>query len=125
MKFIKKNCLTLIGILTLVVIFGCAGMESFKTGEQLSKNNRWDEAIAYYEKAVKENPTSKQYQEKLTQAKREAAKAHYEKAQQRLSSNQEPGLVFLDQILKEAKRASSLDPKNETVKVFYNKVKCS
>lgn len=123
MKFIKKNCLTLIGILTLVVIFGCAGMESFKTGEQLSKNNRWDEAIAYYEKAVKENPTSKQYQEKLTQAKREAAKAHYEKAQQRLSSNQEPGLVFLDQILKEAKRASSLDPKNETVKVFYNKVK--
>jgi len=76
MKLIMRNCLALIGTLLLLVIFGCAGMESFKTGEQLSKNNRWDEAIVYFEKAVKENPASRQYQEKLTQARSEAAKAH-------------------------------------------------
>ncbi len=95
MKLIMRNCLALIGTLLLLVIFGCAGMESFKTGEQLSKNNRWDEAIVYFEKAVKENPASRQYQEKLTQARSEAAKAHYERARQKLASNDDPGLFFL------------------------------
>jgi len=122
MKLIMRNCLALIGILLLLVIFGCAGMESFKTGEQLSKNNRWDEAIVYFEKAVKENPASRQYQEKLTQARSEAAKAHYERARQKLASNVDPGLFFLDQVLKEANRAGGLDPGNKVIQSFCNSV---
>jgi len=120
MKFMKRNWMTLIGLFALIVVFGCAGMESYKLGEQLSKSNRWDEAVVYYEKAVKENPQSKQYQQKLTLAKQKAAKVHYKRAKQELSSTPELNLLSLDQILKEARRAYDLDSQNKTISAFYN-----
>jgi tetratricopeptide (TPR) repeat protein len=117
---IKRNITAVLGFLVFIVIFGCAGMESYKVGEQLSKSNRWDEAIVYYEKAVQQNPANKKYQQKLSQARHEAANVHYKRARQQFSSLSDLNLLFLDQILREAKRAHTLDPKNAAISSFYN-----
>lgn len=116
----KRNTTALLGFLAFIVIFGCAGMESYKTGEQLTKSDRWDEAIVYYEKAVQQNPTNKKYQQKLLLARQVAANVHYKRARQRFSSTTEFNLLVLDQILKEAERAHILDPKNFAISSFYD-----
>ncbi len=122
MRCEKRRILLLIGLLVLFLLIGCAGMESFKQGEQLSKSERWDDAIAFYEKAVSENPSNKQYQKKLAVAKQESAKIHYKKAVQRFDSIKDPSILSLEQIIKEAKLAHDLDGQNQTISDFYSKI---
>lgn len=123
MRFKKRKAFESIILLALIFLLGCAGAESFKQGEQLSMSNRWDDAIVFYEKAVKENPSNKQYQEKLTIAKQEAAQIHYKKAAQRFNSIKNSSILALEQIIKEAKLAHDLDGKNKAISEFYNKIK--
>ena len=122
MRFGKRRVLVSIGMLALILLLGCAGAESFKQGEQLSNSNRWDDAIVFYEKAVNENPSSKQYQKKLAVAKQEAAIIHYKKAAKRLDSINDPSILALEQIIKEAKLAYNLDDQNKTISEFYSKI---
>jgi tetratricopeptide (TPR) repeat protein len=122
MNFKKRSIIAFIGLFALILLVGCAVSESFKQGELLSKNNRWDDAIVFYEKAVSENPSAAKYQEKLALAKREAAKIHYASAAKRFDSAKDMSIPALDQIIKEAKRAYDLDGKNTTIADFYNKI---
>ncbi|MBN2255489.1 MAG: hypothetical protein JW736_07265 [Deltaproteobacteria bacterium] len=122
MNFKKRSIIAFIGLFALILLVGCAVSESFKQGELLSKNNRWDDAIVFYEKAVRENPSAAKYQEKLALAKREAAKIHYASAAKRFDSAKDMSIPALDQIIKEAKRAHDLDGKNKTIADFYNKI---
>lgn len=109
----------LVHLLVLVFFVGCAGTESFKIAEDLSKNKRWDEAIVYFEKAVNENPESQEYKQALENAKQESAKLHYEKARQAFAAQTEPNLPALELVLKEADAAHKLDPQNKAIAAFY------
>jgi len=90
----------LVHLFILMFFVGCAGTESFKIAEDLSKSKRWDEAIVYFEKAVNENPESQEYKQALENAKQESAKTHYEKAKQTLSAQTDPNMTALEQVFK-------------------------
>ena len=55
-------------------------------GQDMAKDKRWDEAIAYYEKALKESPDSNEYKNALIDAKQESAKVHLDKAKRMLAA---------------------------------------
>jgi len=106
----------------IAFIVGCAGVESFKRGEQLAGERRWDEAIEFYQKALEENPSSKEYKESLEKAKQESAKIHLEKAKQLMTAEKQADITRLEQAAKEADLAYKLDPQNKTVAAFYEDV---
>ena len=120
----EKKLTVLVSLFAMIFVWGCvAGMKTFNTGEELSRNKRWDEAIAFYEKALRDSPGNKKYQKALGNAKQESAKIHYENARQALSADPDPSLPALHQILKEAELANSLDPKSITISQFCNDLK--
>ncbi len=120
----EKKRTVLVSLVALIFVWGCAGgQKTFKTGEDLSQNKRWDEAIIFYEKALRDSPGNRKYQKALARAKQEAAKIHYGNAQQALSSDPDPSLPALDRIIKEAELAQSLDPKSITISKFCNNLR--
>ena len=113
----------LITMFILTLLSSCAPLESYRTGDELSKANRWEEAIPFFEQAVKEDPNKQEYIDGLNLAKREAAKVRYEKARQVLASAPEGNLSVLEQVAKEAGIASNLDPENNAIKSFASDIK--
>lgn len=119
MKKIKYPFLFLLA----ATFFACAVSESFKIGEELSMNKRWDEAIVYYEKAISENPDSADCQNALNRVKRESAKVHFAKARKALSETTSPNFPRLEPILKEMEKAAALDPEDREIAEALDKVK--
>ncbi len=120
----RKNPFIFTALISLIFMWGCApGLETFKIGEDFSKNKRWEDAIPYYEEAVKKNPTNKEYQLSLLKAKQESAIIHYEIAQKEFSSNPNPNIPALDKIFKEIDTAYNRDPQNRTIAALYNELK--
>ena len=62
---IKRYRMYLTGLLVFIFLSGCVVSESYKTGQDLSKQNRWDEAIGYFETALKESPDNQEYKDTL------------------------------------------------------------
>ncbi|MEE9264496.1 MAG: secretin N-terminal domain-containing protein [Vicinamibacteria bacterium] len=60
----------------LLVAAGCRTAADFKAGEVAERNGRFDEAVSYYTRAVKEDPNSSKYRNNLKRAKLRAAEAH-------------------------------------------------
>lgn len=56
MKSKKLFMVIATGIIIIFLVACGAVNESYKQGQEFVKDNRWDEAIAYFEKAVKEEP---------------------------------------------------------------------
>ena len=120
----KRNFrILLVGIAVLILIYGCAVSENYKMGQDLVNQNRWDEAIAYFAEAVKEEPANTEYKSSLLQARQRAAKIHLEKAKQALSAAPARNLRALDAIVKEGDLASNLDPGNPEIKGFNDQLR--
>ncbi len=120
---IKQYRMSLIGLLIVIFLSGCAVSESYKTGQELARENRWDEAIGWFEKALKEDPDSQNYKDALLKAKQEAAKIHYEKAKAALARVTDRNIPALEQIARESSLANNLDPNNKDIKVFHDNLK--
>ena len=108
----RKRNLTLLIILSMV-IFGCAtpGMDSFKLGQELAKNNRMEEAIAMYEDALAKEPKNTEYQDILKKAKESLSAQHLEKARSILAKKP----LTYDQVglsYQEAEKALKLTPES-------------
>ncbi|HOL59044.1 MAG TPA: tetratricopeptide repeat protein [Syntrophales bacterium] len=106
-------------IFALVFLAGCAVSESYKTGLELTKDNRWEDAIAWFERAMKEEPGNQEYIAAWQKAKQEAAKRRYEQAKSQLASSSET-VPDLERVAKEAEAALKLDPANTEIKTFYD-----
>lgn len=120
----KFNIRTILaGIAVLILLFGCEVSEKYKMGQDLVNQNRWDEAIGYFENAVKEDPANQEYKNALSNARKHAAVIHLEKAKLALSSAPEKDLRVLETIVKEAENAVNLDPDNATIKSFNDQLK--
>jgi tetratricopeptide (TPR) repeat protein len=116
----KRKDVLLAVCISFVFMFGCvAGQQNFKTGQELSEKGRWGDAIGFYEKALKENPQSKEYAQSLAKAKKELALVHYRKAKKLLADNPDPTFPELDRIENETERAHSLDPQNSTITTLF------
>jgi tetratricopeptide (TPR) repeat protein len=118
----KRYRMCLIGLLVLIFLSGCIVSESYKTGQDLSRQNRWDEAIGYFETALKESPDNQEYKDALLRAKQEAARIHYEKAKSSLAQSQE-SIPALEQISKESALAYNMDPNNKAIKSFHDNLR--
>ena len=114
--------IVLVGVAILTLLYGCAVSEKYKMGQDLVIQNRWDEAIGYFEAAVKEDPANAEYKGALEKARQQAAKFHLEKAKQALSAAPERNLRALEAIVKEGGIAYSLDPRNPAVKTFHDQL---
>ena len=120
----RESCrLILTSLLVLIFLFGCAVSESYKMGQDLSNEGRWDDAIVYFQKALDEDPNNQEYLSALTRAKQEAARSRYTKAKQTLDALAQPSLPNLQQAAREADTALALDPDNRDIKAFSETVK--
>ncbi len=113
----------LVGIAVLGMFYGCGTSENYKMGQDLVGQNRWDEAIGYFETALKEDPANASYKSSLLQAKQQAAKIHLEKAKQAQSNAPARNLRALEAIVKGGDLAASLDPVNSEIKNFNNQLR--
>ena len=119
---LRTHRITLAGMLMLILLFGCAVSESFKTGQELSQANRWDDAIIYFEEALNKEPDNQEYKGALLKAKQEAAKVHYEKAKRTLAATPETDMPTLQQIFKEIGSAYKLDQNNKEIGSLSNNI---
>jgi general secretion pathway protein D len=88
------------------MVSGCAAGRAFRKGEEASRASNWDDAVAYYTKAVQENPDKAEYKIALQRATQTAAREHMSRAADFEAKGQ------LDQALLEYKRAVELDASN-------------
>jgi type II secretory pathway component GspD/PulD (secretin) len=88
---------------------GCAAGRAFRHGQEAVRVGDWDAAVAYFRKAVQENPDSTEYKINLQRAQEEAARVHIEKGRDLESKDQ------LDGALAEYRRATELDSTNRLV----------
>jgi len=119
----KYSFWTRIGLFCVILLFGCVQSENYKTGFELTQNNRWDDAIAYFEKAVQEDPGNQEYKDALAKARQVSARGRYEKARQAASAAAEPTVPVLERISKDADAASKLDPNNKDIRSFAEGLK--
>ncbi|MCX7982465.1 MAG: tetratricopeptide repeat protein [Syntrophales bacterium] len=115
----KKLIKSIYLLYALVFFVGCAVSESYKTGLELTKDNRWEDAIAWFEKAVSEEPGNKEYISALQNAKQEAAKRRFELAKRQLTSASET-VPDLERIVREIEGALKLDPTNSEIRSFQD-----
>ncbi len=107
-------------IITFLAACGAVN-ESYKQGQEFVKDNRFEEAIVYFETAVKEEPDNQEYKDALAGAKRDAAKARYTKARQSLAA---AGKNFpaLERIAKDAGIMAAMDPSSSDIKALQKEV---
>jgi general secretion pathway protein D len=67
---------------------GCAAQKAFRTAEQESRREDWDQAVLQYSKATALDPGNSRYDIALTRAKLKASAQHFEKAKRYAKSAQ-------------------------------------
>src|SRR5262245_8223458 len=92
----------------IVLLFSsCGGGSSaFKKGKQLEVHQSYDEALAYYEEALKQDPKNHEYRLYYERIRLRAAIAHFDRGRKLKDEGN------LDQALAEFQRASTIDASN-------------
>lgn len=117
-----RSFFLLTAALFLFSLMGCVpGQESFDMGEALSAKQRWEEAIVFYERALKENPDKEEFRTALQRTRQQAALVHLKKARDMDGTYKGPHLPDLDRILKEIRLAADFDPENRDISSFKQK----
>jgi len=93
-------------VIVLAAAAGCAAGRAFSRGEQASRVNDWDTAVAFYRKAVQAAPDHADYKIALERAMLNASHVHFATARQLEEAGD------LDGALREYKQASEYDPTN-------------
>jgi len=98
---------TIVFCLFLLLLWGCSTLsQNYRFGTQAAMDKDWDEAIAYFEKAVLENPKNTYYRLALIRARITASQVHLTEARKlAMEGNKE-------EALQEYARALSYDPTN-------------
>ena len=114
----KKLYMVIATGIIIIFLAACAGVnESYKQGQDFVKDNRWEEAIVYFDQAVKEVPDNQEYKDALTRAKQEAAKVRLVKAKQALASAGQ-NLPALEKIARDVDVMASMDPGSSEIKAL-------
>jgi tetratricopeptide (TPR) repeat protein len=118
MKNIKPHFL-MTSIIILFFLVSCVGVnESFKQGQDFANQNRWEEAVQYFQKAVSEEPDNQQYKNALAGAKHQVARGRLARAKQSYASAGE-NFVSLERLAKEADTLLAMDPNDSEIKSFH------
>ena len=95
-------CLLVAGVL----LAGCAAGRAVRQGDEAAVNGDWDAAVAYYRRAVEEDPDKPDYRIALERAMLNASRVHMAAARDLESRNE------LAAALVEYRKASEFDPSN-------------
>jgi general secretion pathway protein D len=99
-------------IVIMILLFSACvsfGPHYYKLGNQAEINKNWDEAIKYYEQAIRENPKEYTYKMSLTRVKLAASLSHIKSAQELAAEGKK------EEALKEYEKALSYDPQNRAI----------
>jgi tetratricopeptide (TPR) repeat protein len=121
MKLKKLYMVIATGIIIILLAACGAVNESYKQGQAFVRDNRWEEAIVYFDQAVKEAPDNQEYKDALVKAKQEAAKARLVKAKQALASAGQ-NLPALEKIARDVDAMASLDPSSSEIKALQKEL---
>ncbi len=105
-------------VFVVFIFFGCAVSDSYKLGQDMLSQGRWEQAADYFAKALTESPDNQEYKDALSKANQEAAKSIYEKAKQALNAASDQNLTSLEQVSASAEKAGRLDPQNQAISSF-------
>lgn len=83
---------------------GCAASKQVKLADELSREERFEEAYRHYEEALKKDPLNQNLKRKMDEAKKKAAEVHAERAEAHLAERKT--LIAFEEI----KRAITLAP---------------
>lgn len=109
-------------VIIIIFLAACGAVnESYKQGMEFVKDNRWEEAIAYFEKAVKEEPDNQEFQDALVRAKQDAVKARLAKTKQALASA-EQYFPSLEKVARDVDAMASMDPSSLEIKALQKEV---
>ncbi|KAF0155299.1 MAG: hypothetical protein FD159_2214 [Syntrophaceae bacterium] len=118
----RKIYITVASVMILFSLAACVGMnENFKQGQDFVKDNRWEEAIIYFQKAVSDEPDNQDFKNELARAKQQAAKARLVKAKQAYASAGK-NFMALERLSKDADVMISMDPANPEIKSFHTTI---
>jgi general secretion pathway protein D len=81
-------------VLLAFLATGCAASRAFRHGQDAVRAADWESAVAYFTKAVQENPDSAEYKINLRRAQEELARQHGEKARQLEQQGQLDGALM-------------------------------
>ena len=107
----KLNCLRRLSVVLLPILFlvGCAASKAYKQGIELEKVQKYDEALAYFAKAVEENPDDFTYRASYQEAKTFAAIYHADLGRKLREAGK------YENALAEYELAAKIDPSNRLV----------
>lgn len=118
-----KGYLKSLAVITVCLMcFACAPSEFYKIGQDMMAQNRPDEAIGYFEQALKEDPANEEYKAALAKAKQEAAIIFHKRAKEKFESIAEPTMADLEMMAKHSDKALSYDPRNAEVVALNKKI---
>ena len=107
----KINCLRrlLVALLPILFFAGCATSKAFKQGVEFEREQKYDEALAYFSKALEQNPGDFTYRAAYDHARSSAAIYHADLGRKlREAGNSEGALA-------EYQLAAKIDPSNRLV----------
>lgn len=118
----KRLYRIIVSVIIIVFLAACGTVnESYKQGQEFVKDNRWEEAIAYFEKAATDEPDNQEYKEALVRAKQGAAKARFIKAKQALVVAGQ-NFPALEKIARDVDVMAAMDPESAEIKALRNDV---
>ena len=97
----------LLAVTLALVVSGCAAGRAFRQGESAARTGDWDTAVAFYTRALQENPDRVDYKIALERAMLNASRAHLVRAQEFEARDE------LSAALLEYREGSELDPSNQ------------
>jgi general secretion pathway protein D len=95
MNRLKALTATLLISLTLL---SCASYNAYQKAQTAETAKDWDNAVVQYEKALEINPENRQFKVALDRARREASRAHFEKAKSYRAAADAPNTAPNDQL---------------------------
>lgn len=114
----RKTYMAIASAVVLLFLAACVGInESLKQGQEFAKQNRWDEAMIYFEKALSEEPDNPEFKSELARAQQEVAKTRLARAKQSYASAGQ-NFMALERLSKEAEEILKLDPNNPESRSF-------
>ncbi len=112
--------------LTALLLSSCASYSAYQKAKSAETQKNWDVAVMQYEKAVEIDPDNRAYKLGLDRARREASRAHFEKAKSMVAASKDATGVDqfrLAQLAQtELQIVVKLDPTNQFAAVELAKV---
>lgn len=116
MRFTGKWILSAVGV--LVVLSACATSQKYQQGMEFEKQNKWEDALQFYQGALSEDESNQTYIEAVERAKKSVVKQKYNRARQRYESTSTPTVPFLNRSIRNLEDARKLDPDDKELRQF-------